>query len=93
MRIYHIAEAAGIKTVLHGGAKSAEGQHFSLAFPEVPIAEYHISSPVGVPLEEAPHVPGTPQPVKGVVRPSDAPGFGYEVQEEWVTPWRYPSGR
>ena len=87
MRIYHIAEAAGIKTVLHGGAKSAEGQHFSLAFPEVPIAEYHISSPVGIPLEEAPHVPGTAQPKDGLVRPSDAPGFGYEIKEEWVTPW------
>jgi len=93
VRIYHLAEAAGLKTVLHGGAKFAEGQHFSMAFPEVPMAEFHISSPVGVPLEEAPHLPGTAQPKDGFVRPSDAPGFGLEIMEKWVTPWRYPAGQ
>ena len=88
VRIYHIAEAAGLKTVLHGGAGSAEGQHFSFAFPEVPMAEYHCSTPVGVPLEEVPRVPGTPVPKDGYVVPSDAPGFGFEVREDCITPWR-----
>lgn len=93
VRIYHIAEAAGIKTVLHGGAKSPEGMHFSYAFPEVPMAEFHCSSPVGIPLEEVPGIPGLPVPKDGYVVPSDAPGFGMELREEWITPWRYPQGR
>jgi L-rhamnonate dehydratase len=92
VRIYHIAEAAGIKTILHGGAGSAEGQHFSFAFPEVPMAEYHCSSPVGVPLEEVARLPGTPVPKEGWLVPSDAPGFGLELDPAWLTPWPYGSG-
>ncbi len=89
VRIYHIAEAAGIKTVLHGGANAAEGQHFSFAFPEAPLAEYHCSSPVGVPLDEVPRVPGTPVPRDGYVVPSDAPGFGLEIDPAWISSWRH----
>ena len=88
VRIYHLAEAAGIKTILHTGANVAEGQHFSYAFPEVPMAEYHCSSPVGVPLDETPRIPGVPVPKGGYVIPSDAPGFGYEIDPSWITPWR-----
>ncbi|MGH2350909.1 MAG: enolase C-terminal domain-like protein, partial [Chloroflexota bacterium] len=88
VRIYHIAEAAGIKTILHGGANSPEGQHFSLAFPEAPMAEFSCKSPVGVPLAEANTLPGMPVPKDGFVRPSDAPGFGLDVKEEWIAPWR-----
>lgn len=88
VRIYHIAEAAGLKTVLHGGAMSPEGQHFSFAMPEAPMAEFHLSSPVGIPLDEANRFPGMPVPKVGYVVPSDAPGFGLEIQDEWITPWR-----
>lgn len=88
VRIYHIAEAAGLKTVPHGGAMTPEGQHFSFAMPEAPMAEFHLSSPVGVPLEEANRLPGMPIPSDGYVVPSDAPGFGLEILDEWITPWR-----
>jgi L-rhamnonate dehydratase len=93
VRIYHIAEAAGIKTILHGGANAAEGQHFSFAFPEVPLAEYHCSTPVGVPLAEVARLPGTPVPKDGYVVPSDAPGFGLEIKEEWIIPWDHHAAR
>jgi len=26
-------------------------------------------------------------PKDGYVTPSDAPGFGMEIAEEWITPW------
>jgi hypothetical protein len=33
------------------------------------------------------NLPGTPVPVRGRLRPSDAPGFGVEVPGEWLTPF------
>ena len=88
VRIYHIAEAAGLKTVPHGGAMSPEGLHFSFAMPEAPMAEFHLSSPVGVPLEDPNRFLGMPVPKEGCVVPSDAPGFGLEIRAEWISPWR-----
>ncbi len=87
IRIYYIAEAAGLKTCPHGGAGSAFGQHFLSAFPECPYGEYGVSSAVGVPLEELGRIPGVPYPKDGYVTPSDAPGFGMDIKEEWITPW------
>ena len=87
VRIYYIAEAAGIKTCPHGGAGSAYGQHFLAAFPEVPMGEFGVTAPVGVPLEETARIPGVPIPVDGYVTPSDAPGFGMEIPEAWIVPW------
>lgn len=88
VKIYHVAEAAGLKTVPHGGAMSAEGQHFSVAMPEAPLAEFHLSTPIGVPLEEVARTPGVPVPKDGYVVPSDAPGFGIEIRDEWIVPWK-----
>ena len=88
LRIYHLAEAAGLKTILHAGAGTAEGQHCSFAFPEAPLAEFSIRTPVGVPLEEGHRPPGMALPRDGYLVPSDAPGFGLELRDEWITPWR-----
>lgn len=87
IRIYHIAEAAGIKTSPHAGCNSPFGQHFSYALPDCDLGEFHLSSPVGVPLEEVARIPGTPVPKDGYVVPSDAPGFGMEIKDEWILPW------
>lgn len=89
LRIYYIAEAAGIKTCPHGGTRSAYGQHFLYASPECPLGEYGVIAPPGVPLEEMPHIPGIPLPVDGYVVPSDAPDFGMEIPEEWIHPWQH----
>jgi len=88
IKIYHIAEAAGLKTIPHGGAMSAPAQHFSFAMPEAPMGEFHISTPVGIPLAELQRIPGIPVPKDGFVVPSDAPGFGMEIRDEWITPRR-----
>ncbi len=78
--------AAGIKTVLHGGANSPYGQHFSFAMPESPMAEYWLGTDPGIPLQEVCPVPGMPMPENGFVVPSDAPGFGLEIDESWISP-------
>ena len=93
IRIYYIAEAAGIKTCPHGGAGSAYGQHFLYAFPECPLGEYGVTAPVGVPLEEMARIPGVPLPKEGYVVPSDAPGFGMDIPEQWITPWDHSRPR
>lgn len=87
LKIYYIAEAAGIKISPHGGCNSPFGQHFCYALPECNYGEYHLSTPVGVPLEEVVRVPGMTVPKDGYLVPSDAPGFGMEIKEEWITPW------
>ena len=77
VKIYTIAEAAD----------TPYGQHFSLAMPESPMAEFWMGSDPGVPLEEVCPIPGMPMPKDGYVIPSDAPGFGMEIKDQWVVPW------
>jgi L-rhamnonate dehydratase len=86
-KICAAAEAAGISVMLHGGARNAYGQHFSAAMPAVPWLEYFVATAPGVPLREAPAIPGQPIAVDGYLTPSDAPGFGLEVLEEWIEPY------
>ncbi len=87
MKIYTIAEAAGIITIPHGGANTPFGQHFAIAMPESPMAEYWMGSDPGVPLDEVRPIPGMSMPKDGSVVPSDVPGFGLEIDEQWVRPW------
>ncbi|MDP6823842.1 MAG: enolase C-terminal domain-like protein, partial [Dehalococcoidia bacterium] len=87
MKVHTIAESAGLITVPHLGAGTPWGQHFSIAAPESPIAEYWIGTDPGIPLDEVCPIPGTPMPVDGYVTPSDAPGFGMEIMPEWISPW------
>jgi L-rhamnonate dehydratase len=89
VKIYTIGEAAGLPTIPHGGANSPYGQHFALAMPESPMAEYWLGTDPGIPLDELCPIPGMAMPVKGFVTPSDAPGFGLEIREEWIEPWVY----
>jgi L-rhamnonate dehydratase len=87
LKIYAIAEAAGIATIPHSGADAPFGQHFSIAMPECSFAEFWLASDPGVPLNEFVRIPGTPMPVNGKVIPSDAPGFGLEIGAGDVVPW------
>jgi L-rhamnonate dehydratase len=86
-KICAAAEAAGISVILHGGARNPYGQHFSIAMPAVPWLEYFVGSPPGVPLAEAPRLPGQPVAQDGWLAPSDGPGFGLEVPESWLEPF------
>ena len=87
VKIYTIAEAAGIATIPHTGAGNPFGQHFALAMPESPMAEYWMGSDPGVSLQVVCPIPGMAMPKDGHVVPSDAPGFGMEIKPEWIAPW------
>ena len=87
LKIYTIGEAAGIITIPHAAVASPWGQHFAIAMPESPMAEFWMGSDPGIPLEEVPWIPGLAVPKDGYVTPTDAPGFGMEIRDEWITPW------
>ena len=91
VKIYTIGESTGVITVPHGGANTPYGQHFAMALPESPIAEFWLGSDPGIPLEELARVPGMAIPKDGYLVPSDAPGFGMEIDPEWITPWDHSS--
>jgi len=81
------ADAAGLSVMLHAGGNTAFGQHFSYATACVPWLETFVGTPPGVPLEEGWGLPGQASPKDGWLTPSDAPGFGLELQEDWLTPF------
>jgi L-rhamnonate dehydratase len=86
-RIAAAADAGGISVILHGGALTPFGQHFTFATACSPWGEYFVASPPGVPLEEAARLPGQAIAKDGWLVPSDAPGFGLEIEEAWITPY------
>ena len=88
VKIYTLGEAAGLPTIPHGGGNSCFGQHFALAMPESPMAEFWLGSDPGVPLEEVRPLPGVAVPVDGRVTPPDTPGFGMEIEATWIEPYR-----
>jgi len=88
LKIYTYAEAAGIETITHIGGNTAWGQHFAYAMPESSQAEWFMDTNVGQPVGDK-QMPGVPTMKDGTVVPSDAPGFGLEMPEEWIVPWDY----
>lgn len=88
VKIAHMAEAAGLTVLLHGGGTSPYGQHFTAATSNAPWAEYYIGSAPGIPLEETVG-PGQAVPMEGWITPKDAPGFGLEIPESALRPFSY----
>ncbi len=86
-RIALMADAAGIQVILHGGGMNPYGLHFSAAMPNTPWCEYFIGSAPGVPLREAKPYNPDETPVDSHVFPSNRPGFGLEIKEEWLVPF------
>ena len=85
VRICHIAEAHGLTVISHAGMNYPYGQHVSYAMPVVEWGERSEGvSPPGVPLEEQVVLPGTAVIKDGYLVPSDAPGFGIEVTQDWL---------
>ena len=84
LKICHLAEAAGIAVSLHAGMNTAYGQHLSFAMPNAALGEYFLGTDPGTPLERTPGIPGTPVPRDGVLVPSDRPGFGLEIDLDWI---------
>ena len=56
------------------------------------MAVFWLGSDPGVPLEEVNRMPGVAVPKDGRLTPSDAPGFGMEVQEDWIKPFTGKGG-
>ena len=81
------ADAGGVSVILHAGGNNVFGQHFSYATACVPWLECFVGTPPGVPLAEGWRLPGQAIPQDGWLTPSDAPGFGLEFPEEWLTPF------
>ena len=81
------ADGAGLSVILHAGGNTVFGQHFSYATACVPWCEFFVGSDPGVPLEQGWRLPGQPVPAGGWLTPSDAPGFGLEIQRDWLVPW------
>lgn len=86
-RIAAIADAAGVDLIPHAGGFTPYDQHACFAFPAVPMVEYFIGSPPGVPLEEAARIPGMAVPEDGVLAPSDDPGFGIDTAAIDIEPY------
>lgn len=85
LRICHIAEAAGISVIPHGGMGEPYGQHLSFAMPSIPWGEWYGGGAVpGAPLPKSGGLPGTAVPEDGYLIPNDAPGFGIEVDRDWL---------
>jgi len=85
-KIGEMADPAGLTVILHGGGLTQYGLHLTAAMPNMPWAEYFIASPPGVPLAEA-RGHGATLPEEGYLRPNDGPGFGLELEEEWLKPF------
>lgn len=86
LKIVGSASAANTEVILHGGGNTAFGQHFSIASAAVRWLETFVGTPPGVPLEEGWGLPGVAFPKDGWLTPSDAPGFGLELKDEWFEP-------
>jgi L-rhamnonate dehydratase len=84
-RVAAAADAGGMSVILHGGGNTPYGQHFTYATPSSPWLECFVATPPGVPLEEGWGLPGQAAPKDGWLVPSDAPGFGLEIEEAWIT--------
>lgn len=87
IKIAHAAEAAGKTVMLHAGARTPYGQHFSAAMAAVPWIEYFIGEDPGLPLSEGAWLPGMPVAVDGWLEVSAAPGFGLGIDESWIVPY------
>ncbi len=86
-KIAATAEAAGVNVILHAGGFTPFGQHFSYGASSVRWLEAFVGSDPGIPLEEVRRLPGMAVPKDGWLVPSDAPGFGLEIQDSWLTPF------
>jgi L-rhamnonate dehydratase len=85
VKICHLAEAHGLTVIGHAGMNYPYGQHLAMAMPAIAWGERSEGvAPPGVPLEEMSLLPGTVPIRNGVVRPTDAPGFGLEITREWL---------
>ena len=85
LRIANIAEANGIQSIPHGGVNWPYGQHLIYGTSGTTWGERSdgVAAP-GVPLEDMVRLPGTAVIRDGYLVPSDAPGFGIDIDRTWI---------
>ena len=85
LRIARIAEVNGIQVIPHGGMNWPYGQHLVYATCGTTWGERSdgVAAP-GVPLEDMVRLPGTAVIRNGYLVPNDQPGFGIEIDLEWI---------
>ena len=83
VKICHIAEAAGISVIPHGGANTSYGQHACYGMPNIPLGEYFMQTSPGMQLDHfdrsGSESAGVSVPQNGCIVPNDSPGFGIEL--------------
>ncbi|MBI20924.1 MAG: L-rhamnonate dehydratase [Chloroflexi bacterium] len=92
VKICAIAEAANISVIPHGGGNTPYGQHACFAMPAIPWTECYIATPPGVPIERLggnKSFPGMSVPKNSKMVPSNAPGFGLEIDKGDLKPYQY----
>ena len=87
VKICHMADAAGLTVIFHGGGLNQYGLHLSAAMPNTPWVEYFVGTPPGVPLEETKPFEGETVPRDSYITPNDGPGFGLDIKQEWLLPF------
>jgi L-rhamnonate dehydratase len=93
LQITQIAEANGIEVIPHGGMNWPYGQHVIYASSGATWGERSDGVAVpGVPLEDMVRLPGTAVIEDGFLIPSDAPGFGIEIDRAWIDARREKAG-
>ena len=85
--ICHLANAAGIPVILHGGGMHQYGLHLSAAMPNTSWCEYFVGTPPGVALTPARRTRRDVVPEDSHIFPGDGPGFGLDVDESWLVPF------
>jgi L-rhamnonate dehydratase len=83
-QICHIAASAGIQVLPHGGMNDPYGQHVVYAMPAASWGEKAGGLPPGIAPEQMAELPGSAVVKDGYLVPSDAPGFGIDVDREWL---------
>ncbi len=84
-RICHIADAAGIRVILHGGAMHQYGLHATAAMPNTPWGEFYVGTAPGIPVKAGWR--DELSVVDGAIFPSEGVGFGLGVEESWIRPF------
>ncbi len=87
-RIAEMADTAGLTVILHGGAMNPYGTHLTCAMPNMPWGEFFVGTPPGVPLEEMATHDGYIMPKDSYTTVVDAPGFGVEIPESALVPFK-----
>ncbi len=87
IKICHMADAAGLQVILHGGALNPYGQHLTWAMPNTSWGEYYIGSDPGIPLAEVAGSEALIPRASFLEFQAAGPGFDLGIEETWLQPF------